>query len=83
MDYFSWLTNYLDNDISDTTFDHDENLDKITMNVFYSDSVNELTIEITQNKIIFKSDNDDLQNIANQIKCKTKVTFNIYLHEND
>ena len=59
------------------------------MNVYYLDSVTKLTIQIMSNKIILISDNSDLQNIANHIKCKTNnlydflLTFSSYLNANN
>ena len=88
--YFSWITNYLDNDISDSNFEITDDNTKIEMNVFYLDKVIKLIIKISpSNSISFELNNNELENIINQIKCKTKnlyeflITFSGYLNANN
>ena len=88
--YFSWITNYLDNDISDSKYEEIDDINQIKMNVFYLDKIIKLIIKISPlNNIYFELDDDELENIINQIKCKTKnlyeflLTFSGYLNANN
>ena len=88
--YFSWKTNYLDNDISELDFQEENETSKIYMNVFYLDKVTKLIIIIPpSNNIYFELNNNKLENIINQIKCNTTdlyeflLLFSGYLHANN
>ena len=78
--YYSWLTNYLDNDISNPTFKSEDKYDIIKMDVLYLNNVTKLTIKLTSiNSMIFESENKDIENIINQIKCNTSNLYDVLI----
>ena len=78
--YFSWLTNYLDSDITNTTFKSDDKYDIVEMDVLHKNINTKLKIKINSlNNFIFESDNKEIENIINQIKCKYNNLYDILL----
>lgn len=78
--YFSWLTNYLDSDITNTTFKSDDKYDIVEMDILHKNINTKLKIKINSlNNFIFESDNKEIENIINQIKCKYNNLYDILL----
>lgn len=79
-DFYSWLTNYLDSDISDSTFEEKENFNKINMNIFFLNRNVELEMKIYENgNINFKIDDSELENIIINLKNKSKSLYDFLL----
>lgn len=77
-DYFSWKTNYLDKDLTDLKFKSNDEVDEISFVVNYRESEIPFKINIGT-KISFESDNTEINNIAQHVKCKTNNLYDFLL----
>ena len=77
-EYFSWRTNYLDKDFTEISFDSKDGIDKISFEVSYRNLSVPFVI-IIDDKITFETDNIEVKNIAQYVKCKTNNLYEFLL----
>lgn len=77
-EYFSWRTNYLDKDFTEIKFDTKDGVDKICFNIDYRNQTIPFSIVISD-KISFETDNVEVSNIAQHVKCKTNNLYDFLL----